>query len=91
MCTNAVWPSRRMVSTMPSDVSGLTKDDAPSAGVAPAGSAKYRLEAGGSGFDNLILAGDWIYNGLNVGSFEGAVMGGKLAANAAVRKEWLEV
>lgn len=50
--------------------------------LAPAGSTNHRLEAGGSGFDNLILAGDWIYNGLNVGSFEGAVMGGKLAAHA---------
>ena len=38
VCTSALWPSRRMVSTMPSEVSGLTKHDAPSAAVAPAGS-----------------------------------------------------
>jgi uncharacterized protein with NAD-binding domain and iron-sulfur cluster len=50
--------------------------------LAPAGSTRHRLEAHQSGFDNLVLAGDWIYNGLNVGSFEGAVMGGRLAANA---------
>ena len=31
VCTSAVWPSRRIVSTMPSAVSGLTKHDAPSA------------------------------------------------------------
>jgi uncharacterized protein with NAD-binding domain and iron-sulfur cluster len=48
----------------------------------PPGSVKYRLEAWGSGFDNLTLAGDWIYTGLNVGSFEGATMSGKLASYA---------
>jgi uncharacterized protein with NAD-binding domain and iron-sulfur cluster len=48
----------------------------------PPGSSQYRLEAWGSGFDNLVLAGDWIYTGLNVGSFEGATMGGKLASHA---------
>jgi hypothetical protein len=29
---------------------------------------------------NLVLAGDWTYNGFNIGSFEGAVMSGKLAS-----------
>ena len=48
----------------------------------PPGSVKYRLEAWGSGFENLTLAGDWIYTGLNVGSFEGATMGGMLASHA---------
>lgn len=48
----------------------------------PPGSVKYRLEAWGSGFENLVLAGDWIYTGLNVGSFEGATMSGKLASYA---------
>ena len=38
VCTSALWFSRRMVSVMPSAVSGLTKQDAPSAGVVPAGS-----------------------------------------------------
>ncbi|PZQ62585.1 MAG: hypothetical protein DI570_10095, partial [Phenylobacterium zucineum] len=38
--------------------------------------------AWGSGFDNLTLAGDWIYTGINIGSFEGATMGGKLASYA---------
>ncbi|HEX7948018.1 MAG TPA: FAD-dependent oxidoreductase [Phenylobacterium sp.] len=48
----------------------------------PPGSVKYRLEAWNSGFENLTLAGDWIYTGLNVGSFEGATMSGKLASHA---------
>lgn len=48
----------------------------------PPGSVDYRLEAWGSGYSNLVLAGDWIYTGLNVGSFEGAAMSGKLASHA---------
>ena len=48
----------------------------------PPGSVQFRLEAWGSGFRNLTLAGDWIYTGLNVGSFEGATMSGKLASYA---------
>ncbi len=41
VCTSALCPSRRMVSVMPSAVSGLTKQDAPSAGVVPAGSGRH--------------------------------------------------
>src|SRR5262249_30412721 len=41
------------------------------------GDARYRLRAGGSGFDNLFLAGDWIYTGLG-GCIEGAVMAGMM-------------
>ena len=49
---------------------------------APAGSAAARLEAGASGFAGLVLAGDWIHTGLNVGCVEATVMSGRLAANA---------
>ena len=48
----------------------------------PPGSTRYRIKAADSGFTNLVVAGDWTYTGLNVGSVEGAVMGGMLAANA---------
>jgi len=48
----------------------------------PPGSTKYRIKAWESGFSNLVIGGDWIYTGLNVGSFEGACMGGKLATHA---------
>ena len=48
----------------------------------PPGSTAARLKAWGSGFSNLVLAGDWIYTGLNVGSVEGTVMGGRLASYA---------
>src|SRR5579863_3350044 len=40
VCTSALWPSRRIVSTIPSDVSGLTKQEAPSAAEAPSGSTR---------------------------------------------------
>ena len=45
-----------------------------------AGTVQYRLHPWDSGFENLVLAGDWVYTGFNVGSFEGAVMGGRLAS-----------
>ena len=48
----------------------------------PPGSTAARLKAWGSGLSNLVLAGDWIYTGLNVGSVEGTVMGGRLASYA---------
>ena len=48
-----------------------------------AGSTKYRLKPGGSGFTNLFLAGDWTLNGLNVGCVESATLGG-VEASAAI-------
>lgn len=50
--------------------------------ISPPGSTAARLKAWESGFSNLVLAGDWIYTGLNVGSAEGATMGGRLASHA---------
>jgi uncharacterized protein with NAD-binding domain and iron-sulfur cluster len=46
------------------------------------GSTKHRLRAGDSGFENLVLAGDWVKTGMNVGCLEGAAMGGMQAAQA---------
>ncbi len=40
------------------------------------GSNKYRLKADESGFDNLIITGDWINFGVNVGYYEGAIVSG---------------
>jgi uncharacterized protein with NAD-binding domain and iron-sulfur cluster len=45
-------------------------------------SDKYRLRADESGFDNLVLAGDWTDSGINAGCIEAAVMSGLQAANA---------
>ena len=47
-----------------------------------AGSTKYRIKADESGYDNLVLTGDWIDNGFNVGCIEASVMSGMLSSNA---------
>jgi uncharacterized protein with NAD-binding domain and iron-sulfur cluster len=46
------------------------------------GSDKYRLRSDESGYDNLVLAGDWTDSGINAGCVEAAVMSGLQAANA---------
>jgi uncharacterized protein with NAD-binding domain and iron-sulfur cluster len=46
------------------------------------GSDKYRLRSDESGYDNLVLAGDWTDSGMNAGCIEAAVMSGLQAANA---------
>jgi uncharacterized protein with NAD-binding domain and iron-sulfur cluster len=46
------------------------------------GTDKYRLRPDESGFDNMVLAGDWTDCGLNAGCIEAAVLSGLQAANA---------
>jgi uncharacterized protein with NAD-binding domain and iron-sulfur cluster len=46
------------------------------------GTGRYRLAPGASGYDNLVLAGDWTDCGFNAGCVEAATMSGLLAANA---------
>ena len=46
------------------------------------GSSKYRLAANESGYDNLVITGDWTKNPLNAGCIEAAVMSGMLSAQA---------
>lgn len=50
----------------------------------PPGSTRHRLAAHDTGFANLSIAGDWTRNGLNVGSMEGSVRSGLLAAEAVL-------
>jgi uncharacterized protein with NAD-binding domain and iron-sulfur cluster len=47
-----------------------------------AGTTRLRLRADRTGLDNLVVAGDWTLNGLNVGSVEAATMSGLQAARA---------
>ena len=44
----------------------------------------YRLRSDESGYDNLVLAGDWTDNGLNAGCIEAATISGLQAANAVL-------
>jgi uncharacterized protein with NAD-binding domain and iron-sulfur cluster len=59
------------------------------------GSAASRLSALGSGYSNLVLAGDWTLNPINAGCVEAATMSGLLAARAisgevtAIPGDWL--
>ncbi len=48
----------------------------------PAGSVEHRLPSGDSGFDNLVLAGDWTRNGIDGGCVEAAAISGIEAARA---------
>jgi uncharacterized protein with NAD-binding domain and iron-sulfur cluster len=48
------------------------------------GTDRYRLRPDESGYDNLVLAGDWTDSGLNAGCIEAAVLSGLQAANALV-------
>ncbi len=56
---------------------------------------RFRLRADQSGFDNLVLAGDWTNNGLNMGCAESAVMSGMQAAQTISRRDprhrWITV
>jgi uncharacterized protein with NAD-binding domain and iron-sulfur cluster len=46
------------------------------------GSGRLRLRPDESGYDNLVLAGDWTDSGLNAGCIEAAAVSGLQAANA---------
>jgi uncharacterized protein with NAD-binding domain and iron-sulfur cluster len=48
----------------------------------PAGSVAHRLRADESGYENLLLAGDWTRNGIDGGCVEAAVTSGMQAARA---------
>lgn len=47
-----------------------------------AGSSRHRMPSAGSTYHNLFLAGDWIQNGQNLGSFEATTVSGMLASRA---------
>ena len=50
----------------------------------PAGSVDARLDPDQSGFENLVLAGDWTHNGIDGGCVEAAVVSGERAAQALI-------
>ena len=44
--------------------------------------SQYRITTDGAGFDNIYFTGDWIQNGINFGSIEGALTSGLLTSKA---------
>ena len=46
------------------------------------GSARFRMKAGDTGFNNLVVTGDWTDNGIYLACVEGAVASGVFAARA---------
>lgn len=46
------------------------------------GTTKLRLKTDGAGFDNLLITGDWILNGFNMGCVESATISGLQTARA---------
>ena len=48
------------------------------------GSGRFRLAPGGTGLDNLVVAGDWTACGFDAGSMEAATRSGVLAARAVM-------
>jgi uncharacterized protein with NAD-binding domain and iron-sulfur cluster len=52
-----------------------------------AGSVQHRLRSDTSGFDNLVLAGDWTKNGIDGGCVEAAVVSGMQAARKLIDAE----
>src|SRR5262249_25638143 len=53
------------------------------------GTDQYRLRPNGSGYRNLVLAGDWTDCGINAGCIEAAAVSGLQAANTLLgRPRW---
>jgi uncharacterized protein with NAD-binding domain and iron-sulfur cluster len=50
--------------------------------IAKAGTATSRLSAGQSGFNNLVIAGEWTETGINISSIESTVISGMRASRA---------
>ena len=53
----------------------------------PAGSVDARLHPDQSGFENVVLAGDWTHNGIDGGCVEAAVVSGERAAEALIGRD----
>jgi hypothetical protein len=54
--------------------------------IAVPGTERYRLKPGGSGFENLFLAGDWTDYGTNIGYMEGCVVSAQKATSALLAR-----
>lgn len=50
------------------------------------GTTQYRIRTDETGFDNLLITGDWIYNGANVGFVDSAFCSGMRTARAVTKR-----
>jgi uncharacterized protein with NAD-binding domain and iron-sulfur cluster len=50
------------------------------------GSVRYRLDPGRTGYDNLVVAGDWTRNVINAGCVEAATISGMTAAEVILQR-----
>jgi hypothetical protein len=55
------------------------------------GSLRYRLDPGQTGYDNLVVAGDWTRNVINAGCVEAATISGMTAAEAILQRLGLDL
>jgi uncharacterized protein with NAD-binding domain and iron-sulfur cluster len=55
------------------------------------GSLRYRLDPGETGYDNLVVAGDWTRCVINAGCVEAATISGMLAAEAILQSHGSEL
>lgn len=54
-----------------------------------AGSTRHRLDPADTGYENLVLAGDWVRNGFAIGCVESAVLGGMKGVQPYCRDMWI--
>lgn len=54
------------------------------------GSSQYRIKTDETGYDNLLITGDWIDNGFNAGCIEATVMAGLQTARA-ISGVWFDI
>jgi uncharacterized protein with NAD-binding domain and iron-sulfur cluster len=51
-------------------------------------SSRHRIKTNETGFDNLLITGDWIDNGFNAGCVEASVMAGMQTARAILKQDF---
>jgi uncharacterized protein with NAD-binding domain and iron-sulfur cluster len=51
-------------------------------------STKYRLKTDDSGYANMYITGDWIFNGFNAGCIEASVISGMQTARAITKQHY---
>ena len=77
-----LWPNFDQATDITSQYTRVNLDPTERYVLSVPKSVELRLRADQSGFTNVILCGDWTYNGFNAGCVEAATMSGMLASQA---------